>query len=381
MAQPLPPLADVVLVARDGSYAPNARRAGPKPGRRPSDLPVTPLPARGRALASLVEVVAVRPRGWSEKKRPPPWTPTLARELTWGLRDDDVEKFVVFLLDDAERLIGIYEHTIGSERETAVYPYHVLKMALLVGASFVVLCHNHPGGESEPSTQDYRTTTRLRDVLALYGVLLTEHVVVGAHSGLHVMDMRAGGMALEARADWHLPPPEGVATVRAETGELVAPQRSTRASFEPYGKESVWLVKSGLVRPQQGSPEHAASLATLGTPESAARVVRAIAGVALTEGGRQGFLILAVSSTWHLLGAEQVAPEVLGDELVRPATLLALMTGAHAVIVVGIVKVPSVMQRVVQGFRQVQDPLVQLADVLLIEGEAFTSARSTGVLA
>jgi len=370
----LPALADVVLVAREGggTLRPNARGPKvPKPGPRVDDLPVQARPARGLLLAGFSEVVAVRPRGWSDKKKPRRWTDALARELTWGLRDDDVEKFVVFLLDAEERLIGIYEHTLGSESETAVYPYHVLKMALLVGASYVVLCHNHPAGDPEPSTHDYKTTVKLREVLAGYGVLVLAHVIVGADGGMFVMHTRDGGADIVRHPDWHLPPPEGVPVVRASTGELVSPP--TRASFEPYGKESIWLVKSGLVRANGRA-------VTVRSASVSAVVARELTKVSVAAGERQGYLIMALDAHHHLLAVEQMPADVNADALVRPATLLALLVGGRSVVIVGIDKVRSVMRLVEQTFHKIPHPLVGLADVVLLDGSGMESAHELGIL-
>lgn len=67
----------------------------------------------------------------------------------------------------------------GTIAESAVYPREVVKAALACNAAAAVLYHNHPSGSPEPSEADRRLTDRLRETLALVGVRVLDHVVVG----------------------------------------------------------------------------------------------------------------------------------------------------------------------------------------------------------
>lgn len=62
--------------------------------------------------------------------------------------------------------------------QTSVYPREVLKQALALNAASVVLTHNHPSGNAEPSTADLNLTRTLRSALELVDVRVLDHFIV-----------------------------------------------------------------------------------------------------------------------------------------------------------------------------------------------------------
>jgi DNA repair protein RadC len=68
----------------------------------------------------------------------------------------------------------------GTLTQTSVYPREVLRRAILLGASAVVLAHNHPSGVAEPSRADEFLTQSLKSALALVDVRVLDHFVVGS---------------------------------------------------------------------------------------------------------------------------------------------------------------------------------------------------------
>lgn len=88
------------------------------------------------------------------------------------------EVFGVLFLDAQNRLILFEEMFRGTLTQTSVYPREVLKQALALNAASVVLTHNHPSGNPEPSTADLNLTRTLRSALELVDVRVLDHFIV-----------------------------------------------------------------------------------------------------------------------------------------------------------------------------------------------------------
>jgi len=95
------------------------------------------------------------------------------------LRGLDREEFHVFLLDARHRLLRTAHVSTGTLSMSLVHPREVFAAALRESAAAIVVVHNHPSGDPEPSTQDVTVTQRLVQVGTLLGVPLLDHVVVG----------------------------------------------------------------------------------------------------------------------------------------------------------------------------------------------------------
>ncbi len=89
------------------------------------------------------------------------------------------ETFVVLLLDGRHRLRRLAMVTTGTLTSSLVHPREVFAPALSERAAAIVVAHNHPTGDPEPSSEDLEVTRRLRSAGKLLGVPLIDHVVVG----------------------------------------------------------------------------------------------------------------------------------------------------------------------------------------------------------
>ena len=89
------------------------------------------------------------------------------------------EVFALLLLDTKHRVIGFRELFRGTLDGASVYPREVVKIALEHNAAAVILVHNHPSGDPEPSLADCTLTTTLKNALNLVGTRMLDHVVVG----------------------------------------------------------------------------------------------------------------------------------------------------------------------------------------------------------
>lgn len=95
------------------------------------------------------------------------------------LRGLDREMCVLAALDTKHRLLALETVSVGTCDHTFMGPREVFRDALLVGASAVVVAHNHPSAEATPSADDRQITRRLAQAGSLLGVELLDHLVVG----------------------------------------------------------------------------------------------------------------------------------------------------------------------------------------------------------
>jgi DNA repair protein RadC len=95
------------------------------------------------------------------------------------LQYHEYEVFAVLLLDSKHRVIGFRELFRGTLDGASVYPREVVRIALEHNAAAVILVHNHPSGDPEPSQADRTLTTTLKNALDMIGTRILDHVVVG----------------------------------------------------------------------------------------------------------------------------------------------------------------------------------------------------------
>lgn len=91
----------------------------------------------------------------------------------------DHEQFHVLFLDTSHRIIAIEILARGTIDGAEVHPREVVKAALTHNAAAVILAHNHPSGNSEPSAADRAVTARLKQALGLVDIRVLDHIVVG----------------------------------------------------------------------------------------------------------------------------------------------------------------------------------------------------------
>lgn len=91
----------------------------------------------------------------------------------------DREVFCVALLDTKNRVIGINTVSMGTLNSTIIHPREVFKPACIIGASSIMLCHNHPSGDPEPSKDDKENTARLAEAGEILGITVLDHIVIG----------------------------------------------------------------------------------------------------------------------------------------------------------------------------------------------------------
>ena len=88
------------------------------------------------------------------------------------------EHFRVLFLNRKNVLIADEEQQRGTVDHTPVYPREVVKRALQLGASAIIMLHNHPSGDPEPSKGDIDMTREIRETAERLGIQLHDHVIV-----------------------------------------------------------------------------------------------------------------------------------------------------------------------------------------------------------
>jgi len=102
----------------------------------------------------------------------------------------DKEQFRLLFLDKRNRLISDEVQQIGTIDHTPVYPREVIKRALELSATALILVHNHPSGDPTPSQADIAMTKAIVDIAAPLGIAVHDHIIVGKNGHASLKGMR-----------------------------------------------------------------------------------------------------------------------------------------------------------------------------------------------
>ncbi len=91
---------------------------------------------------------------------------------------EKVEQFRLLFLDKKNRLIADELQQKGTVDHTPVYPREVIKRALELGASALILVHNHPSGDATPSKADIEMTREVQEAATKLGISVHDHIVI-----------------------------------------------------------------------------------------------------------------------------------------------------------------------------------------------------------
>ena len=163
------------LIAKFGSFAeviaapPSAAARGQGP-RRSRHHRAQDRARRGRAGSRAAQV----------KKRPvlSSWTAVLDYCRT-AMAFADKEQFRILFLDKRNQLIADEVQQTGTVDHTPVYPREVVKRALELSATAIILVHNHPSGDPTPSRADIQMTQAIVEIAKPLGISVHDHIIVG----------------------------------------------------------------------------------------------------------------------------------------------------------------------------------------------------------
>lgn len=96
-----------------------------------------------------------------------------------SLAHSTVEEFHLLFLDRKNAVITTERQQRGTIDHAPVYVREVMKRALDVGASAIIMVHNHPSGDPAPSASDIETTKQVAGAAAMLGITLHDHIVIG----------------------------------------------------------------------------------------------------------------------------------------------------------------------------------------------------------
>ncbi len=161
------------LIARHGSLAGVL-------AAEPEDLAKTPDMGEASVAALKIVAEAAKRLAREELTEQPvisSWDQLLAY-CRIALGREPVEHFHLLFLDRKNRLIADEAQQRGTVDHTPVYPREVVKRALELGASALILVHNHPSGDPTPSRADIAMTREVKDAADKLGIAVHDHVVI-----------------------------------------------------------------------------------------------------------------------------------------------------------------------------------------------------------
>ena len=98
---------------------------------------------------------------------------------TAAMAYETIEQFRVLFLDKKNMLIADEVQQTGTIDHTPVYPREVVKRALELSATALILVHNHPSGDPTPSTADIQMTKQVVDIARPLGIAVHDHIIIG----------------------------------------------------------------------------------------------------------------------------------------------------------------------------------------------------------
>jgi DNA repair protein RadC len=108
----------------------------------------------------------------------------VVKAIRASIKDKAKEHFKLILLNPRNKIIGISTISIGSLNASLVHPREVFKDAITHSAASVVLAHNHPSGDPEPSEDDLTITKRLIEAGKILGIEVMDHIIIAKNGFL-----------------------------------------------------------------------------------------------------------------------------------------------------------------------------------------------------
>jgi DNA repair protein RadC len=89
------------------------------------------------------------------------------------------EEMHILYLNSQNEVIGIYQAFKGTQTSCTVNPADIIRPALLCSATKIIIAHNHPSGDCNPSKEDLTITKKIDDACEIIGIKLLDHIVIG----------------------------------------------------------------------------------------------------------------------------------------------------------------------------------------------------------
>lgn len=106
------------------------------------------------------------------------------------LRDDIKEKFIVVCLNSANKIIKHETISIGNLNSSVVHPREVFKVAIDCSSASIILIHNHPSGNPEPSNEDLRITKKIVESGIIMDIPVFDHLIIAGETYTSFVEKR-----------------------------------------------------------------------------------------------------------------------------------------------------------------------------------------------
>ena len=94
-------------------------------------------------------------------------------------KDEDREYFIVIGLNNKNKILYREITNIGTIKENIIDPRTIFKNAIMKSVVKIIIAHNHPSGDIEPSKEDRRTTERLKEAGEILEIKILDHIIIG----------------------------------------------------------------------------------------------------------------------------------------------------------------------------------------------------------
>jgi len=139
-------------------------------------------PAKGITVMAAMELGRRRAATQQPEKIPVKSSETVFRLFHPLLGDIDHEEFWLLMLNRANRILGRFKVSQGGLSGTVIDTRIILKKALDNLSSSIIVCHNHPSGNNQPSDADVKITEKLKKAAGMLEIKLLDHVIIADKS-------------------------------------------------------------------------------------------------------------------------------------------------------------------------------------------------------
>jgi len=106
------------------------------------------------------------------------------------LRDDNKEKFIVVCLNSANKIIKHETISVGNLNSSVVHPREIFKVAIDNSSASIILIHNHPSGNPEPSNEDIRITKKIVETGKIMDIPVFDHLIIAGETYTSFVEKR-----------------------------------------------------------------------------------------------------------------------------------------------------------------------------------------------
>ncbi len=114
----------------------------------------------------------------------------IAEELIPVLRDENKEQFIVICLSKSNKIIRKEIISVGSLDSSVVHPREIFKVAVENNAASIILIHNHPSGNPQPSNEDISITKKLVEAGKMMDIPVFDHIIIAGNTYTSFVEKR-----------------------------------------------------------------------------------------------------------------------------------------------------------------------------------------------